>query len=120
MDLLQSLQPLKGATGLDGPADRASAPEMGLNEAESDTMRHSEGNVELPSPGTNQPISPVSPETGASCEFPAALSAGSSTEFDTQRSYPAIPRSAPCPCGSGRKYKRCCGTGPARPLGMAA
>jgi len=22
-----------------------------------------------------------------------------------------IPRTAPCPCGSGLKYKRCCGVG---------
>jgi hypothetical protein len=25
--------------------------------------------------------------------------------------YPGTPRSAPCPCGSGKKYKRCCGKG---------
>ena len=24
---------------------------------------------------------------------------------------PRPPRNAPCPCGSGRKYKRCCGRG---------
>ena len=23
--------------------------------------------------------------------------------------YPGTPRNAPCPCGSGKKYKRCCG-----------
>ena len=28
--------------------------------------------------------------------------------------YPGTARSAPCPCGSGEKYKRCCGKG-ARP-----
>jgi hypothetical protein len=26
-----------------------------------------------------------------------------------------IPRNAPCPCGSGRKYKRCCGNGTLNP-----
>ncbi|MBI3210171.1 MAG: SEC-C domain-containing protein [Candidatus Solibacter usitatus] len=34
------------------------------------------------------------------------------TESDTSDSSPMsenIPRSAPCPCGSGAKYKRCCG-----------
>ena len=25
----------------------------------------------------------------------------------------SVPRSAPCPCGSGKKYKRCCGAGAA-------
>lgn len=25
------------------------------------------------------------------------------------RTEPKIPRNAPCPCGSGNKYKRCCG-----------
>lgn len=28
------------------------------------------------------------------------------------RSGPKIGRNAPCPCGSGKKYKRCCGSGP--------
>jgi len=26
------------------------------------------------------------------------------------RAAPKVGRNAPCPCGSGRKYKRCCGT----------
>ncbi len=26
-----------------------------------------------------------------------------------QRREPKIGRNAPCPCGSGKKYKRCCG-----------
>jgi preprotein translocase subunit SecA len=25
------------------------------------------------------------------------------------RSKPKVGRNAPCPCGSGKKYKRCCG-----------
>jgi uncharacterized protein YecA (UPF0149 family) len=25
------------------------------------------------------------------------------------RPYPKISRNAPCPCGSGKKYKHCCG-----------
>lgn len=40
-------------------------------------------NQQLP----NEPIAPAPPPTPA----------------------PSIPRSAPCPCGSGRPYKRCCG-----------
>ena len=32
----------------------------------------------------------------------------------------SIPRSAPCPCGSGAKYKRCCGTNAPPVLSEAA
>jgi SEC-C motif len=32
----------------------------------------------------------------------------------------AIPRGAPCPCGSGAKYKRCCGTNAPAVLSIAA
>jgi len=39
----------------------------------------------------------------------------------TQAVSAKIPRNAPCPCGSGRKYKRCCGNGTANSiLGRAA
>lgn len=31
-----------------------------------------------------------------------------------------VPRSAPCPCGSGQKYKRCCGRNAPPVLGRAA
>jgi uncharacterized protein YecA (UPF0149 family) len=31
-----------------------------------------------------------------------------------------VPRNAPCPCGSGQKYKRCCGFSPAPGLNKAA
>lgn len=29
--------------------------------------------------------------------------------FQSKEKYPGTARSAKCPCGSGRKYKRCCG-----------
>jgi len=29
----------------------------------------------------------------------------------TERSQPKIGRNEPCPCGSGKKYKKCCGAG---------
>jgi len=32
-------------------------------------------------------------------------------QANQQNSLEATPRSAPCPCGSGKKYKRCCGRG---------
>jgi uncharacterized protein len=31
------------------------------------------------------------------------------SNFATKRSAPKVGRNDPCPCGSGRKYKRCCG-----------
>ena len=31
-----------------------------------------------------------------------------------------VGRNEPCPCGSGKKYKRCCGEGAADPLEIAA
>jgi hypothetical protein len=31
------------------------------------------------------------------------------TESSTTKEYAAARRNAPCPCGSGRKYKHCCG-----------
>jgi transposase-like protein len=50
------------------------------------------------------------------------------TQFDTFREnsvtpptmQAAIPRSAPCPCGSGEKYKRCCGRAAPPVLSTAA
>lgn len=32
-----------------------------------------------------------------------------------RRAGPKVGRNDPCPCGSGRKYKRCCGAGPGSP-----
>jgi SEC-C motif-containing protein len=44
----------------------------------------------------------------------AAQLAGKTKPIQRQAAAPPIPRNAPCPCGSGRKYKRCCGpTAPA-------
>jgi len=47
--------------------------------------------------------------------FPYILSPGSATAMghelkpDTfRRSAPKIGRNKPCPCGSGKKYKKCC------------
>jgi uncharacterized protein YecA (UPF0149 family) len=28
-----------------------------------------------------------------------------------QRNLPKVGRNDPCPCGSGKKYKKCCGAG---------
>ena len=37
------------------------------------------------------------------------LTQGSSTPKTKKRSEEKIGRNAPCPCGSGKKYKKCCG-----------
>ena len=34
---------------------------------------------------------------------------GSSGARQVRRERPKVSRNAPCPCGSGQKYKRCCG-----------
>ncbi|MGJ5813705.1 SEC-C metal-binding domain-containing protein [Paludibaculum fermentans] len=51
--------------------------------------------------------SPVRPETTKLTDEPNSAT-------------PATPRSAPCPCGSGLKYKRCCGQTAPPHLGVAA
>jgi uncharacterized protein YecA (UPF0149 family) len=39
---------------------------------------------------------------------PASTNSAKQTQSESAQT-PAIPRSAPCPCKSGQKYKRCCG-----------
>ena len=39
------------------------------------------------------------------------LRAREAAKASAQSSEPKIPRNAPCPCGSGKKYKLCCGRG---------
>jgi preprotein translocase subunit SecA len=34
---------------------------------------------------------------------------GSSTKQPYKREQPKVGRNEPCPCGSGRKFKKCCG-----------
>ena len=38
-----------------------------------------------------------------------ASAGGSSAPKPVQRSMPKVGRNSPCPCGSGKKYKQCCG-----------
>ena len=39
----------------------------------------------------------------------------SPTPKQLRRKPPRVGRNEPCPCGSGKKFKRCCYTGPAMP-----
>ena len=41
------------------------------------------------------------------------LRAREAAKASAQSSEPKIPRNAACPCGSGKKYKLCCGRGKA-------
>jgi uncharacterized protein YecA (UPF0149 family) len=52
---------------------------------------------------------------------PAAAAAGGPARLTPNRTAPPAPivrkgdkvgRNDPCPCGSGRKYKKCCGASP--------
>jgi preprotein translocase subunit SecA len=47
-------------------------------------------------------------QPGAAARGAAAGGARAATRIDTGE-YAGTPRNAPCPCGSGRKYKRCHG-----------
>jgi SEC-C motif len=54
---------------------------------------------------------PVKQVGQASPVAPAVFAAGErNASPPIQSPTPAIPRNAPCPCNSGLKYKRCCGT----------
>jgi hypothetical protein len=48
---------------------------------------------------------PLSPEPP-----PEPEAAATSPQPESPAALPEIARNAPCPCGSGEKYKRCCGT----------
>jgi uncharacterized protein YecA (UPF0149 family) len=54
--------------------------------------------------------------TEAICAPPPAAAQTSAAAVESI----VIPRSAPCPCGSGAKYKRCCGTNAPAVLSAAA
>src|SRR5258708_23477103 len=63
-----------------------------------------------PNPGWNLP-GPVESEPAETNRGATPITAATEpATLPTQPSAPApIARCAPCPCGSGRKYKRCCG-----------
>ena len=54
------------------------------------------------------------PEQGLATESPTPVTAGprgprAPIPIESVPPKPRVPRNAPCPCGSGRKYKKCCG-----------
>lgn len=45
-------------------------------------------------------------------KHPEVLRGGETVKVDTvRREEPKVGRNDPCPCGSGKKYKKCCGAG---------
>jgi len=42
-------------------------------------------------------------------EAEAAAESSSATQGTYRRETPKVGRNDPCPCGSGKKYKQCCG-----------
>ena len=50
---------------------------------------------------------PANAPAGADSAMEAALSAAT----PIRRDQPKVGRNEPCPCGSGKKYKKCCGAG---------
>ena len=61
-----------------------------------------------PVPGASRPVEPPSAATIRTQSMGQALSSGNQSPVSIPQ--PLIPRNAPCPCHSGLKYKRCCGT----------
>ena len=59
----------------------------------------------------SQPPEPIAPIPGASPVAPPVPPIETPVAQETQSEPAGTPRNAPCPCGSGQKYKRCCGEG---------
>jgi len=49
------------------------------------------------------------PDAGSEAAMNAALAASQSKKTSVKRDEPKTGRNDPCPCGSGKKYKKCCG-----------
>ena len=67
---------------------------------------------------TPSPVGPFCKTEAPSCQNtespapqPASPSNGVAPFCNSEKTPPQTPRNAPCPCNSGMKYKRCCGTG---------
>ena len=48
-------------------------------------------------------------ETAQNLQFQGAPEGGAGTAEPYKRNQPKVGRNDPCPCGSGKKYKKCCG-----------
>jgi len=75
------------------------------------------GSVAAAAPGASlcSEVEPLASELGASplTEAPDVVASPSKKKYPGRPGdrYPGTARGAPCPCGSGERYKRCCGKG---------
>ncbi len=79
-------------------------PSLDLNEAEFDDFRQS---VILPMIRRHYEMFPNMPRQGTASDPKAPVAP--TTVTTRGQKYPDTERNAPCPCKSGKKYKRCCG-----------
>lgn len=60
-------------------------------------------------PGLTSPAEPKPQQAAAPAPAPAAPAPPAHIELAIKRELPKAGRNDPCPCGSGKKYKNCCG-----------
>jgi len=82
-------------------------PSFRMNDSEFEDFRRS---VVLPMVQRHHEMFPHMPRIG-STDHPAGRSVPHTSRMTPARTekYPGTGRNAPCPCHSGKKYKRCCG-----------
>ncbi len=59
-------------------------------------------------PEEEKPAAPQQPQAPAAAQ-PPPKEAGPRIELPMKREMPSVGRNDPCPCGSGKKFKNCCG-----------
>ena len=73
-------------------------------------MREAEGEVAAAQPRRAPAAMPSRKARNVNYSYGAAASGGSDAKVETfQRNQPKVGRNDPCPCGSGKKYKKCHG-----------
>jgi len=82
-------------------------PSFGMNDEEFEDFRLS---IILPMIRRHQEIFPHMPQFGSAnhSSAPPEPRAYAAASLRTKK-HPGTRRNAPCPCNSGKKYKRCCG-----------
>ena len=80
---------------------RAAQPEQATAEAEEEPM--------LAATGTDGPVAPAPRRSSSGGGASVAAVAGGGQAAAGQTRSAKVPRNAPCPCGSGKKYKHCHG-----------
>jgi hypothetical protein len=77
-----------------------------------DARRASEAAIRPPTSATAPPEFGAPTATGgAGPAGPGRKGAGGAAKPPTVRKGKKVGRNDPCPCGSGKKYKKCCGKG---------